>query len=222
MTALSVLQAQVVAKAVSLLGTPYVYGVTDCEWLTRVCALAIGVTIPWGSSEQWDAPGLQAVKFTHQHSLWYPGDLLYFQGSDSPGPGQPGHCGVNIGGGHMIDAPYTGVNVRVDSWSPTTTTGDLAFYGGIRVALLVATPDPTESDDDMAKIFVAQGSTAPYLVGGVPVQKEYLVNRVCEALLGLGYPITRDVNPAYLAAIPNVPNAASPTAVLPVAQPPVK
>jgi hypothetical protein len=72
----------------------------------------------------------------------------------------------------------------------------------------------------MAKIYVAQGSTAPYLVGGVPVVKEYLPNVKCEALLGLGYSITRDVNAAFLNAIPDVPNAASPEEVLPVAEPP--
>jgi len=42
----------------------------------------------------------------------------------------------------------------------------------------------------------------------------------CEALLGLGYSITRDVNAACLDAIPDVPNAASPEEVLPVAEPP--
>jgi peptidoglycan hydrolase-like protein with peptidoglycan-binding domain len=47
----------------------------------------------------------------------------------------------------MIDAPYTGVDVRIDSWSPTTTEGDLAFIGAIDIAqlgkALPATPEPT-------------------------------------------------------------------------------
>ena len=43
-------QAAIVAKARSLLGTPYVYGVTDSERLTRQCAAANGVTIPCGAT----------------------------------------------------------------------------------------------------------------------------------------------------------------------------
>ena len=45
----------------------------------------------------------------------------------------------------MIDAPYTGVDVRIDSWSPTTTEGDLAFIGAINIAQLgKSLPPPPE------------------------------------------------------------------------------
>jgi hypothetical protein len=178
----------------------------------------VGVTIPWGASEQWDDPRLPHVTGTLE-----PGDFVYFHDTGDP-PGED-HCGVFVG--HygpvmelMVDAPHTGAFVRFDYFSITEPTGTLVYTGAIRVAALVATPGPTESDDDMAKIFVAQGSTAPYLVGGVPVVKEYLPNVRCEALLGLGYSITRDVNAAFLNAIPDVPNAASPEEVLPVTEPP--
>jgi hypothetical protein len=147
-----------------------------------------------------------------------PGDFVYFHDIGDP-PGED-HCGVFVSNSVMIDAPYTGTSVRYDWFSITKPTGTLVYTGAIRVVTLVATPEPRESDDDMAKIYVAQGSTAPYLVGGVPVVKEYLPNVKCEALLGLGYSITRDVNAAFLNAIPDVPNAASPEEVLPVAEPP--
>ena len=210
-------QAAIVAKARSLLGTPYVYGVTDCEWLTRQCAAAIGVTIPWGATEQYDDKALP-----HVSGALEPGDFVYFHDIEDP-PGED-HCGVYISddifGNVMIDAPYTGGVTRHDYFSLTGTDGDLRYTGAIRVAALVATPDPTESDDDMAKIFVARGSTAPYLVGGVPVLKEYLPNAKCEVLLELGYAIERDVDPGFVAEIPDAPGSASPEEILPVAEPP--
>jgi hypothetical protein len=210
---LAKVQAAIVWKARSLIGTPYVYGVTDCEWLTRTCAAYVGVTIPWGASEQYDDKSLP-----HVTGALEPGDFVYFHDIGDP-PGED-HCGVFVSNSVMIDAPYTGTSVRYDWFSITKPTGTLVYTGAIRVVTLVATPEPRESDDDMAKIYVAQGSTAPYLVGGVPVVKEYLPNVKCEALLGLGYSITRDVNAAFLNAIPDVPNAASPEEVLPVAEPP--
>ena len=162
--------AQIVAEARSKLGVPYVYGVTDCEWLTRICAASIGVTIPSGSSEQFAA-------FPHCKAPYEPGDLLYFQGSDSPGPGKPGHCGVNIGAGHFIDAPYTGVDVRTDAWSPSTKTGDLAFYGAIRIAERgKAIPTPAEPTLYLFR---------PYLTGAaVKLCQEDLVKHGFKADLG--------------------------------------
>ncbi len=124
---LAFLQGIELTTAQSKLGIPYVYGVTDCEWLTRVVAASIEVTLPPGSAAQFYA-------FSHVSPPYEIGDLLYFEGAASE-EFRPGHCGVNIGGGHMIDAPYTGTVVRVDSWSPTTTEGDMAFYGAIRPAL---------------------------------------------------------------------------------------
>jgi cell wall-associated NlpC family hydrolase len=42
-----------------------------------------------------------------------PGDLVFFPGSDGTVQA-PGHVGIVMGGGLMIDAPYTGAVVRVD------------------------------------------------------------------------------------------------------------
>jgi hypothetical protein len=126
-------QAAITAKARSLLGTPYVYGVTDCEWLTRQCAATIGVTIPWGATEQYDDPHLP-----HVLDALEPGDFVYFHDLGDP-PGED-HCGVYISPGLMIDSPYTGAVVRYDPFSLTGTDGVLQYIGAIRVATLVATP----------------------------------------------------------------------------------
>jgi hypothetical protein len=126
-------QAAIVAKARSLLGTPYVYGVTDCEWLTRVCAAAVGVTIPQGATEQYDDPHLP-----HVLDALEPGDFVYFHDLGDP-PGED-HCGVYISPGLMIDSPYTGAVVRYDPFSLTGTDGVLQYIGAIRVAALATVP----------------------------------------------------------------------------------
>ena len=126
-------QAAIVAKARSLLGTPYVYGVTDCEWLTRVCAAAVCVTIPQGATEQYDDPHLP-----HVLGALEPGDCVYFHDLGDP-PGED-HCGVYISPGLMIDAPYTGAVTRYDRFSTTATTGTLQYVGAVRVATLATVP----------------------------------------------------------------------------------
>ena len=126
-------QAAIVAKARSLLGTPYVYGVTDCEWLTRQCAAVIGVTIPWGATEQYDDKALPHVTGTLE-----PGDFVYFHDlGDPPGEDQ---CGVYISPGLMIDAPFTGAVTRYDRFRTTATTGTLQYVGAVRVATLATVP----------------------------------------------------------------------------------
>ena len=126
-------QAAIVARAHALLGTPYVYGKTDCEWLTRQCAAAIGVTIPWGATEQYDDPHLP-----HVLGALEPGDFVYFHDLGDP-PGED-HCGVYISPGLMIDSPYTGAVVRYDPFSLTGTDGVLQYIGAVRVATLATVP----------------------------------------------------------------------------------
>ena len=124
----------IIAKARSLLGTPYVYGVTDCEWLTRQCAAAIGVTIPWGATEQYDDKALPHAPYGELE----PGDFVYFHDIGDP-PGED-HCGVYISPSLMIDAPFTGAVVRYDRFNTTEDTGTLQYHGAVRVATLATVP----------------------------------------------------------------------------------
>jgi cell wall-associated NlpC family hydrolase len=104
--------ARVVLYAASQLGKPYAWGATgpdafDCSGLAMMAYRAAGISIPRTSQEQWAAgpyvpPGQEE-----------PGDLVYFAGSDGTDQ-DPGHVGIVLGGGLMIDAPYTGADVRVD------------------------------------------------------------------------------------------------------------
>ena len=94
-----------VAFAYAQIGCPYVYGGTgpcpqgfDCSGLAQAAWAAAGVAIPRDSYEQWaELPhvSLSAIE---------PGDLLIYNGE--------GHVAIYVGGGYIIDAPQTGMDVE--------------------------------------------------------------------------------------------------------------
>jgi peptidoglycan DL-endopeptidase CwlO len=97
---------KVVAFVYAQIGKPYVFGASgpnsyDCSGLTSAAWASVGISIPRTSEEQW--AGLPHVPTSDMQ----PGDILVFNGA--------GHVGIYVGGGMMIDAPYTGVNVRKES-----------------------------------------------------------------------------------------------------------
>jgi peptidoglycan DL-endopeptidase CwlO len=111
-----------VAYALSQLGSPYVWGASgpgafDCSGLTMRAWAAAGVSLPRTSRAQWSAG-------RHLNGMLdlRPGDLLFFGGS----PATIHHVGLYMGGGRMIEAPYTGARVRIVS----TGRGD--FVGAVR------------------------------------------------------------------------------------------
>ena len=75
---------------------------------------AAGVTLPRVAIDQ--AAATLPVSFQDLQ----PGDLVFFE---SP----IGHVGIYVGDGSMIDAPYTGASVQIDSifWK------DLAGFGRV-------------------------------------------------------------------------------------------
>ncbi len=114
--------AEVVSTAQRYLGVPYVWGGAspstgfDCSGLVQYVYGQLGISLPRTSQEQANV-GIPVASLSQAT----PGDLLIF---NSPADGANGHVGIYIGGGKMIDAPYTGADVRVDSVSaagvPTT------------------------------------------------------------------------------------------------------
>ena len=109
----------VLSLANEYLGTPYAWGGEsptgfDCSGLAQYIYAKEGVNIPRTSYDQWNA-GISVPQDQLQ-----PGDLVFFKGSDSRvanGQTLPGHVGIYVGDGQMIDAPNTGSVVRVESIS---------------------------------------------------------------------------------------------------------
>jgi cell wall-associated NlpC family hydrolase len=92
-----------VAFAYAQLGKPYQWGATgpgsyDCSGLAQAAWAAAGLSIPRTTYAQWAAlPHIST-------SALEPGDLLYFDGI--------GHVAIYVGGGDIIDAPQTGMDVQ--------------------------------------------------------------------------------------------------------------
>ena len=109
-----------VAFAYSMLGCPYVYGGTgpchmgyDCSGLVQAAWAAAGVQIPRDTYEDWaELPHVSLSSIE-------PGDLILYDGE--------GHVAMYVGGGYIIDAPQTGLNVEKipmsTAWYADSTDG---------------------------------------------------------------------------------------------------
>jgi cell wall-associated NlpC family hydrolase len=111
----------VIAFAQAQLGKPYLWGGTgpdafDCSGLMMEAYRAAGMDIPRTSQQQWAwGPRVSA-------SQVQPGDLVFFVGADGT-IGSPGHVGLVIGGGMMIEAYATGFPIRIASYGSRSPIG---------------------------------------------------------------------------------------------------
>jgi peptidoglycan hydrolase-like protein with peptidoglycan-binding domain len=134
-------RAKILAAAKSCLGIPYLYGGNgppgglDCSRLAEWCCSEAGLSIPRGSAAQFLATG----PVTRTGGI--PGMLAFFYGGEVGGP-RPGHVGVVSAPSEMIDAPYSGANVRYDMFSSGTTIGPLDFWGFTDPAKFLSSPAP--------------------------------------------------------------------------------
>ena len=123
-------QASAVAAALSLLGTPYVWGGEskhgfDCSGLVQYSYSLAGVGLPRVAQDQYDAgppvpPG----------SVVVPGDLVFF----GSGPDDVHHVGMFVGDGLMVDAPCTGAVVRLDRIAGFGPVVGVSSPGGRQIA----------------------------------------------------------------------------------------
>jgi len=114
---------KVITFARAQIGKPYQFGGTgpdafDCSGLTMMAYRAAGIILPRTSQQQW-AYGKQIPP-----SQVRPGDLVFFAGADGTMT-SPGHVGIVIGNGYMIDAPATGMNIQIQ---PYTGQPDLVGF----------------------------------------------------------------------------------------------
>jgi peptidoglycan DL-endopeptidase CwlO len=114
--------AAAITYAEAQLGKPYQWGGTgpdafDCSGLVMMAYRAAGVYIPRTSQEQWLwGPRVPANEVQ-------PGDLVFFAGADGTVKA-PGHVGLVIGGGLMIESPEPGLTIRI---APYTNSGAVGF-----------------------------------------------------------------------------------------------
>jgi cell wall-associated NlpC family hydrolase len=110
-----------IAYAEQQLGKPYQWGGTgpdafDCSGLVMMAYRAAGIDIPRTAEQQWTF-GPRVSSNQPQ-----PGDLVFFAGADGT-PAAPGHVGLVIGKGFMIEAYATGFPVRIAPYGDRNPVG---------------------------------------------------------------------------------------------------
>jgi cell wall-associated NlpC family hydrolase len=115
---------QAVAFAMAQIGKPYVWGAAgpsayDCSGLVLAAYRSAGIFLPRVSRAQWYAgPHVGLGELA-------PGDLVFFA-HDVRAPSTIHHVGIYIGGGAMVEAPYSGARVR------TASIGRSDYIGAVR------------------------------------------------------------------------------------------
>jgi cell wall-associated NlpC family hydrolase len=110
-----------IAYAERQLGKPYLWGGTgpdafDCSGLVMMAYRTAGIDLPRTADEQWLwGPRISASQVR-------PGDLVFFVGADGT-PTAPGHVGLVIGGGLMIEAYATGFPIRIAPYKDRNPIG---------------------------------------------------------------------------------------------------
>jgi cell wall-associated NlpC family hydrolase len=105
-----------IAYAVEQLGKPYVWGGTgpvgyDCSGLVMMAYRAAGIDLPRTTFQQ-----VYSGNPVYSAADLEPGDLLFVPGSDGTATA-PGHVGMYIGSGLVIQAPQTGEDIEITPFS---------------------------------------------------------------------------------------------------------
>ncbi|MEN2421068.1 bifunctional lytic transglycosylase/C40 family peptidase [Streptomyces rimosus] len=88
-------------------GTPEQNGRFDCSGLTKAAYHSVGIELPRVANDQWNAGPHP------KRDELLPGDLVFFAHNLND-PRSIHHVGIYVGGGYMINAPYTGAVIRFD------------------------------------------------------------------------------------------------------------
>jgi NlpC/P60 family protein len=103
-----------VTFALAQLGKPYKFAAAgpnafDCSGLTMAAWAAAGVTLPHNAAAQW-----HEGRPVPDPLLLTPGDLILIPGADGTwNPPHPGHVGMYIGAGYVLEAPQAGDVVTI-------------------------------------------------------------------------------------------------------------
>ncbi len=133
--------AQAITYAEEQIGKPYQWGATgpdafDCSGLVMMAYRAAGVYLPRTAAAQWRwGPRVPPGQVQ-------PGDLVFFAGGDGTAKA-PGHVGLVIGNGLMIDAPAPGLQVRVAPYGEGSPVGFTRPWARANGPLTAAGPGVT-------------------------------------------------------------------------------
>jgi cell wall-associated NlpC family hydrolase len=139
----SAFAATAISYAQQQIGKPYEWGGTgpdafDCSGLVMMAYRAAGINLPRTAAQQWRwGPRIPPSQVE-------PGDLVFFVGGDGT-PKAPGHVGIVIGHGFMIEAPSPGLDVRITSYlggSPVGFTRPWQHAGARHVPATPGLPTP--------------------------------------------------------------------------------
>jgi cell wall-associated NlpC family hydrolase len=125
-----------IAYAEAQIGKPYLWGGTgpdafDCSGLVMMAYRAAGVDIPRTSQQQWAwGPRISP-------SQVQPGDLVFFVGADGTQLA-PGHVGIVIGRGLMVEAYATGFPIRIAPYTGRDPVGFTRPWSHAGVSLATA------------------------------------------------------------------------------------
>ncbi|MEU2433498.1 bifunctional lytic transglycosylase/C40 family peptidase [Streptomyces sp. NPDC007861] len=111
-------------------GTPEHGGRFDCSGLTQAAYRTVGIELPRVANDQYNAGPHPS------RGELLPGDLVFFS-DDLANSRAIRHVGLYVGGGYMINAPYTGAVIRFDK----IDTPD--YFGATRVTKDGAAALPT-------------------------------------------------------------------------------
>ena len=116
--------ANAVAFARQKIGLPYQWGGAgpgsyDCSGLTMRAWASAGVMLPHSSRLQYSQ--VDKIGYDQMRS----GDLLFYA-TDTGNQNTIHHVSMYIGGGQMIEAPFTGANVRI---VPVRRSGSMPYAG---------------------------------------------------------------------------------------------
>ena len=129
----------VVSLARRYLGVRYQWGGAtpatgfDCSGLVTYVFGKLGVSLPHFAASQYYSPDGVWVR----PSRLEPGDLVFFTGSDGTRK-SPGHVGIYVADGYIIDAPHTGAFVRIDSLNDPRLANEYVGAKRITTRLLAA------------------------------------------------------------------------------------
>lgn len=146
----------IVSIATRYLGIPYKWGGArpktgfDCSGLVQYVFAQLGFSLPHYAAAQWYSPDAVWVA----PNRLQPGDLVFFIGADGTRKA-PGHVGIYVGDGYLIDAPHTKSFVRIDNLNEPWFANK--YVGAKRIVAASLDARPLQAGEETAYFPVAPG-----------------------------------------------------------------